>query len=166
MGKEVIILEIRKARGGKTHKSIVKYLLQHFHIEFILQISKIFSKFLFTNAWFCQQKLCYHLRVIFQYLMGNKVVDTFLWLPVRVAQTTQKYYDQMHLQGSKLWPTRSPMRLTITFSPCRNIFKQSHLMDRTPLWAASFTLYKLMTNVCIWQLHLSSWSPKGNLGIF
>ena len=79
-----------QARGGKTHKSIVKYLLQHFHIEFILQISKIFSKFLFTNAWFCQQKLCYHLRVIFQYLMGNKVVDTFLWLPVWVAQTTQK----------------------------------------------------------------------------
>ena len=117
MGKEVIILEIRKARGRKTHKSIVKYLLQHFHIEFILQISKIFSKFLLTNAWFCQQKLCYHLRVIFQYLMGNKVVDTFFWLPVWVAQTTQKYYDQMHLQGLKLQLIRSPMQQTLTFSP-------------------------------------------------
>ena len=117
MGKEVIILEIRKARGGKTHKSIVNYLLQHFHIEFILQISKIFSKFLLTNAWFCQQKLCYHLRVIFQYLMGNKVVDTFFWLPVWVAQTTQKYYDQMHLQGLKLRLIRSPMQQTLTFSP-------------------------------------------------
>ena len=117
MGKEVIILEIRKAREGKTHKSIVKYLLQHFHIEFILQISKIFSKFLLTNAWFCQQKLCYHLRVIFQYLMGNKVVDTFFWLPVWVAQTTQKYYDQMHLQGLKLRLIRSPMQQTLTFSP-------------------------------------------------
>lgn len=114
MGKEVIILEIRKARGRKTHKSIVKYLLQHFHIEFILQISKIFSKFLLTNAWFCQQKLCYHLRVIFQYLMGNKVVDTFFWLPVWVAQTTQKYYDQMHLRGLKLRLIRSPMQQTLT----------------------------------------------------
>ena len=135
MGKEVIILEIRKAREGKTHKSIVKYLLQHFHIEFILQISKIFSKFLLTNAWFCQQKLCYHLRVIFQYLMGNKVVDTFLWLPVWVAQTTQKYYDQMHLQGSKLWPTRSPMRLTITFSPCR-----LKILVQSPLWQPDFSM--------------------------
>ena len=53
-------------------------------------------------------------------------------------------------------------QFTSKFKPTsvHDIFNQSNLMDRTKLWAASFTLYKLAIKICIWWLWALSIQEK------